>query len=87
MVAVMADEGTDIITRRQALRAMVSTGLGAAGLLSLPGLLAGQASAGGASTRKPNIVFILIDDLATFMVGYNRRIPFLQTPNIDRIAA
>lgn len=48
-------------------------------------LLAG-AAAQLASRRKPNIVFILADDLGCFDVGcYGQKL--IRTPNIDRLAA
>lgn len=73
------------ISRRQAMRQMVSTGLGAAGMLALPGLLS-RVAFGAENARKPNILFILADDLSPTHVGYAKRFPFLKTPNIDRIA-
>ena len=36
--------------------------------------------------EKPNIIFIMADDLGWFDVGYNGA-PFYETPNIDRLAA
>lgn len=38
-----------------------------------------------AAAERPNIVFILIDDLRTDVVGYNGH-PFLETPHIDKLA-
>jgi N-acetylglucosamine-6-sulfatase len=35
---------------------------------------------------RPNIVFILIDDLAHEAMGFTDRYPFLETPHIDRLA-
>lgn len=70
----------DRMDRREALRRMSAAGGGIA--------LAPLAMARGAETasgRRPNIVFILIDDLCwngLSCMGH----PFLQTPNIDRIA-
>jgi N-acetylglucosamine-6-sulfatase len=39
-----------------------------------------------AAANKPNIVFILVDDQAWNAWGKPGRYPFLQTPNIDRLA-
>lgn len=36
--------------------------------------------------QKPNMVFILTDDQAYNVLGRDGRYPFLETPNIDRIA-
>lgn len=41
---------------------------------------------GGARAERPNIVFVLADDLAWADVGYNGN-KFYETPNIDRLAA
>ncbi|MBD3174308.1 MAG: sulfatase-like hydrolase/transferase, partial [Armatimonadia bacterium] len=70
----------DTIDRREALRRMAG---GAAGLGL--GLSALSPTARAQDRRRPNILFVLIDDLrwdaASFM-GH----PFLRTPGIDRIA-
>jgi N-acetylglucosamine-6-sulfatase len=44
-----------------------------------------QRSSGGASPTRPNIVFILIDDLRWDELGIAGH-PYIKTPNIDRIA-
>lgn len=70
----------DRMSRREALRRISAVGGGAA-LSSLGMTGTGQAG----PRRRPNIVFILIDDLCwngLSCMGH----PFLQTPNIDRIA-
>src|SRR5712664_195461 len=73
----MGFEGKGPITRRTVLRGA------AAGMIGL----AMRAGMGGAraSTKPPNIVFILADDLGYADVSCYGR-PDLSTPNIDRIA-
>jgi N-acetylglucosamine-6-sulfatase len=39
------------------------------------------------NTPRPNFVFIMTDDQAADAVSYQGRYPWLQTPNIDRLAA
>lgn len=39
------------------------------------------------TTEKPNIVFILIDDLGYFDVGYMKQNPDIISPNLDKLAA
>lgn len=51
--------------------------------VGLPG--APSAHAAGAAARKPNVLFIAIDDL-NHWVGYLGRNPQTQTPNLDRLA-
>ncbi len=46
---------------------------------------AGGHPARGAQSRKPNVLFIAVDDL-NHWVGYLRRNPQTRTPNIDRLA-
>ena len=36
---------------------------------------------------KPNIIFVLVDDLRWDAMGFTGRYPFLETPNIDRLRA
>jgi N-acetylglucosamine-6-sulfatase len=59
-------------------------------------LLAGAISCGGGgapaaptqpSVARPNFVVILADDMAYGLFGAGRRVPFLQLPHLDRLAA
>ena len=36
--------------------------------------------------KQPNFLFVLVDDQPFDAVGCSGRYPFLQTPNIDRLA-
>ena len=70
-------------TRRDFLKAL---GLGAASMaLNGCGNLSGRAAA-NAGKKRPNIVFILVDDLGWIDVGCFGS-TFYETPNIDRLAA
>ncbi|MCP4711831.1 MAG: sulfatase [Planctomycetes bacterium] len=61
--------------------------LGAAAVvLTLPGCLSQGIKSPGATGKRPNFVFILIDDLGWMDVGYNGS-KFYETPNIDKLAA
>src|SRR5215475_7814825 len=53
--------------------------------LSFPSEAPGQRTSGAASDSRPNIVFILIDDLRWDELGCAGH-PYIRTPNIDRIA-
>jgi N-acetylglucosamine-6-sulfatase len=44
------------------------------------------ASSTVALASRPNIVFILADDMASGLFGADRRFPFLNLPNLDRLA-
>src|SRR2546423_15193440 len=50
-------------------------------------LLAFTATAQGAEHRRPNIIFILADDLGSMDIGANNPKTFYETPNIDGLAA
>ena len=68
---------------------------GAASLSAL--LLAGAAGCGGgtparatpptAPVARPNFVVVIADDMAYGLFGAGRRLPFLQLPNLERLAA
>jgi iduronate 2-sulfatase len=47
--------------------------------------LSAQAATAGASPRKPNVLFVVVDDLNTALGSYGDRLA--RTPNIDRLAA
>lgn len=70
----------DRVTRRQVLRSAV----GAAALAV--GMGAGLDAVAATRKRRPNLVFILIDDQAWNAMGHCGRFPFLSTPNMDRLA-
>jgi len=70
---------------KTASKRVVSLVLLAAGLLTT-GLLALTASAQGPDVAKPNIIFIMADDLGYGHVGcYGQK--FIETPHMDRLAA
>ena len=73
-------------TRRAFLRGMAGTvaGMGAASLIS--GCAPLHSTDKRATGRKPNIIFILVDDLGYGDLGcYGQQV--IQTPNIDRMAS
>ena len=72
------------MSRREAIGRIAQAGAGiAAGMSVGLGELFGQAGDGG---QRPNIIFILIDDLRWDAMSCMGHPPFLKTPNIDRIA-
>jgi arylsulfatase A-like enzyme len=78
------------IRRRSFLKVMgLGFGLGAAGTslaVRVVRAAAGAAAAGASAGRRPNILFILIDDMGWRDVGFMGS-KFYLTPNIDRLAS
>lgn len=70
------------MNRRQVLGLMAATGMGALN----GGCLSGPRNAQAPPRKKPNVLFVAIDDL-NHWVGYLGRNPQTKTPNIDRLAA
>jgi arylsulfatase A len=62
---------------------LVAFGLSACALASAPGSVSASSSA---TTRPPNVVFILADDLGYGDIGANNSQSRIATPHIDRIA-
>ena len=54
-------------------------------LLFLIGALILFTSCSDAKIKQPNFLFILVDDQPFDAFGYNRRYPFLETPNMDKL--
>jgi N-acetylglucosamine-6-sulfatase len=70
------------MTRRDAIKLMGTT---AAGFMGLPHPAYGSAVP-GTSSEKPNIVFILSDNIQHDDFGYMNH-PFIKTPGLDKLAA
>jgi len=79
----MSNPETELLGRRDFLRATGRTMMGAAGAASL--LPAAWALGATAAPKRLNFVFILIDDMGWADVGYNGS-TFYRTPNIDKLA-
>jgi len=72
------------LTRREAIRRAASSALSGAVAVSLPGRASGSNRLTAA--KRPNIIFILADDLGYGDLGcYGQKL--IRTPNIDRMAA
>jgi N-acetylglucosamine-6-sulfatase len=56
-------------------------------LVTVCALLSVLFSSNAGATERPNFVFIMTDDQAADAVGYKGRYSWLETPNIDRLAA
>ncbi|MDI6829442.1 MAG: twin-arginine translocation signal domain-containing protein, partial [Armatimonadota bacterium] len=63
-------------------REFVTRGAAAVGALAAGLSLENQAI----GDKRPNILFMLTDDQRYDAMGFMRRLPFLKTPNLDRIA-
>jgi len=73
-------------TSSAAVLALIAVGLGAASPAAAQKKPAKPAPAQAASTQKPNILFIMGDDIGWMQVGlYQRGLGLAETPNIDRI--
>lgn len=53
---------------------------------TLVGVMLMRPAMAGAALPRPNVVFILVDDLAFDALGFMGRYPFLKTPHIDQLA-
>jgi arylsulfatase A-like enzyme len=65
--------------------AVLSAPLGAA-LVALLGVLPTGGSLQAQASRRPNIVFFLVDDLGYMDIGANNPDTFYETPHVDRLA-
>ena len=81
------------VSRRKVLELLLRVGAGATVLTSC-GLLGPKPDDLDVTTpppgqrykgEKPNVVFVLVDDLATGVMGEGSRYPFLETPNVRRL--
>jgi N-acetylglucosamine-6-sulfatase len=55
-------------------------------IVAAPALLPAPLPAAGAAAPRPNIVHIMVDDMSADALGFRGKYPFIQTPNIDRLA-
>jgi hypothetical protein len=53
--------------------------------ITLANFLSAQQKSHDISSKKPNFLFILVDDQPFDAIGYTKRYPFLSTPNMDRL--
>jgi arylsulfatase A-like enzyme len=79
---IVSCKGERVCSRRDFLRYIAAGGLSC----GFPGLLSGGSDAGRSSSFKPNVVFILADDLGWYELGsYGNT--YNETPNLDALAA
>ena len=48
--------------------------------------LGAKKNQGSSTSKKPNFLFVLVDDQPFDALGLSGRYPFLETPNMDRLA-
>ena len=54
-------------------------------VFSLTSFLCTQEKLHDKNSKKPNFLFVLVDDQPFDAIGYSKRYPFLSTPNMDRL--
>jgi N-acetylglucosamine-6-sulfatase len=54
-------------------------------VFSLKSFLCTQEKLHVKNSKKPNFLFVLVDDQPFDAIGYSKRYPFLSTPNMDRL--
>jgi len=72
----------EALSRRKFLRWVASVGTGIALVSTLGGC---NGTNGGSRNELPNILIVLVDDLAVDVMGESSRFPFFDTPNVDRL--
>lgn len=90
---VPSTQGAEACSRRAALRWLLAAGAGATLASSLSGCaitdyppVVGPPPSGPRyKGERPNLVVVLVDDLAAEVVGGRSRFPFLETPHISRL--